>query len=85
MLVPGSEPVARQAPVSGRLAPFVRRVLVSGTPGALVVPHGTLQFVMAFTVTDDPIMALNVLADPVRLARLDLIALDGWPRFHPVP
>ena len=77
MLVRGSEPVARQALVSGRLAPFVRRVLVNGTPGALVAPHGTLQFVMAFTVTDDRIIALNVLADPVRLARLDLTALDG--------
>jgi hypothetical protein len=77
MLVRGGDHVARQALVSGRLAPFVRRVLVNGTPGALVVPHGTLQFVMAFTVTDGRIVALDVLADPVRLARLDLTALDG--------
>ncbi len=76
MLVRGSEHVARQALVSGRLAPFVRRVLVNGTPGALVVPHGTLQFVMAFTVTDGQILAIDVLADPVRLARLDLTALE---------
>jgi RNA polymerase sigma-70 factor (ECF subfamily) len=77
LLVHGSEHVARQALVSGRLAPFVRRVLVNGAPGALVVPHGTLQFVMAFTVADGRIVALDVLADPVRLARLDLTALDG--------
>ncbi len=76
MLVRGSDHVARQALVSGRLAPFVRRVLVNGTPGALVVPHGTLQFVMAFTVTDGRIVAIDVLGDPKRLARLDLSALD---------
>jgi RNA polymerase sigma-70 factor (ECF subfamily) len=72
MLVRGSEPVARQAFASGRLAPFVRRVLVNGSPGALVMPHGTLQVVMAFTVADGRIVALDVLADPRRLARLDL-------------
>jgi RNA polymerase sigma-70 factor (ECF subfamily) len=77
MLIRGSEHVARQALVSGRLAPFVRRVLVNGTPGALVVPHGTLQFVMAFIVTDGRVVALDVLADPERLAGLDLTALDG--------
>jgi RNA polymerase sigma factor (sigma-70 family) len=76
MLLRGSEQVAQQAFVSGRLAPFVRRVLVNGTPGALVVPHGTVQFVMSFTVTDGRIVALDVLADPERLARLDLSALD---------
>jgi RNA polymerase sigma-70 factor (ECF subfamily) len=32
---------------------------------------------MAFTVADGRIVALDVLADPVRLARLDLTALDG--------
>lgn len=77
MLVRGSEHVARQALVSGRLAPFVRRVLVNGSPGALVVPQGTVQFVMAFTVTDGRIVALDVLGDPARLAGLDLSALDS--------
>jgi RNA polymerase sigma-70 factor (ECF subfamily) len=31
---------------------------------------------MAFTVTDGRVVGIDVLADPERLARLDLIALD---------
>lgn len=77
MLLRGSRHVARQALVSGRLAPFVRPALVNGSPGAVVVPHGRLQFVMAFSIADGRIVAMDVLADPRRLGRLDLTALDG--------
>jgi RNA polymerase sigma-70 factor (ECF subfamily) len=77
LLLRGRDQVARQALVSGRLAPFVRRVLVNGAPGALVRPQGTVQFVMAFTVTDGMVTAIDVLADPARLAALDLTALDS--------
>jgi RNA polymerase sigma-70 factor (ECF subfamily) len=76
MLLRGRDVVGQQALVSGRLAPFVRRVLVNGTPGALVLPHGTLHFVMAFTVVERRIVTIEVLADPERLARIDLGALE---------
>ncbi|CAI9411038.1 RNA polymerase sigma factor SigJ [Nocardioides sp. T2.26MG-1] len=72
LLVRGSDRVARQAVLTRRLAPFVRRVLVNGAPGAVVAPHGRPQVVMAFTVTGGRIVAVDVLADPERLARLDL-------------
>ncbi|WP_322787592.1 RNA polymerase sigma factor SigJ [Nocardioides jensenii] len=76
LLVHGNDLVARQALLSTPLSPFVRRVLVNGSPGALVVPHGNVQVVMAFTVAGGRIVAIDVLADPTRLATLDLTALD---------
>jgi len=51
--------------------PKQHRVLVNGTPGLLVAPHSEVQFVMAFTVTDGRILAIESLADPERLARPD--------------
>lgn len=70
LLLRGPEQVAAQAFASGRLSPFVRPVLVNGAAGALVAPHGRPQFVMAFTVVDGRIVAIDVLSDPQRLARL---------------
>ncbi|HEY0950204.1 sigma-70 family RNA polymerase sigma factor [Nocardioides sp.] len=86
LLVRGSEQVARQALLTGRLAPHVRRVLVNGTPGVVVAPHGRTQAVMAFTVAGGRIVTIDVLADPARLARLDpprAGAEPDDPRSHP--
>jgi RNA polymerase sigma-70 factor (ECF subfamily) len=47
-------------------------VLVNGVAGALVAPGGRPFSIMAFTVAGDRIVALDVLADPERLARLEL-------------
>jgi RNA polymerase sigma-70 factor (ECF subfamily) len=41
-----------------------------------VVPHGRLAIVMAFTVRHGKIVEIEVVADPARLAQLDLAALD---------
>lgn len=70
LVLHGREQVARQAFASGRLSPFVQRVLINGTAGVVVSPHGKPQFVMAFTVTDGLITAIDVLADPDRLAAI---------------
>jgi RNA polymerase sigma-70 factor (ECF subfamily) len=72
----GAQAVGGQAFASGRLSPFVRRALVNGTPGAVVAMRGQAQFVMAFTVAEGRIVAIDVLADPERLRTLDLAALD---------
>jgi len=72
----GREEVSRQASAARALAPFVRLALVNGAIGAVVVPQGSLQVVMAFTVSDGRIVAIDVLGDPERLGRLDLSALD---------
>ncbi|MQA02418.1 MAG: sigma-70 family RNA polymerase sigma factor [Streptosporangiales bacterium] len=64
LVLRGREQVSAQAFVGGRLAPFVHRVLVNGAAGAVVAPRGKPQFVMAFTVTDGQIVAVDVLSDP---------------------
>lgn len=75
MVLQGREQVSRQAFTSSRLSPFVHRVLVNGVPGAVVAPHGRPQIVMAFTVVDGQVVAIDVLADPERTAQLDLTAV----------
>jgi RNA polymerase sigma-70 factor (ECF subfamily) len=75
MIVRGAEAVASGAVTFKRMAPFVRPALVNGTPGAVVVPRGKPYSVMAFTVASGRIVALDILVDPERLARLDLSAV----------
>lgn len=72
VVIDGAQSVAEQALTFGRLAPFVRPALVNGTAGALVAAHGRPFSVMAFTVTDGKISAIDVLSDPERLEQLDL-------------
>ncbi len=69
----GAQAVGGQAFASGRLSPYVRRVLVNGTPGAVIAMRGRAQFVMAFTVAGGRIVAIDVLADPDRLGALDTL------------
>jgi RNA polymerase sigma-70 factor (ECF subfamily) len=76
MVLHGAQAVARQAFTSSQLSPFVRPALINGAAGVVVAPHGQPQFVMAFTVADGKIVAIDVLSDPERLKQLDLAALD---------
>ena len=53
-----------------------RRVLVNGTPGGVAwLPDGRPFAVLALTVRGGRIAAIDVLADPERLAQLDLDAV----------
>jgi RNA polymerase sigma factor (sigma-70 family) len=70
----GARTVAEQAVTFTRFAPFVRPVLVNGAAGVVVAAGGRVLSVMAFTVTGDRIVAIDVLADPDRLTRL-----TRWP------
>jgi RNA polymerase sigma-70 factor (ECF subfamily) len=47
-------------------------VLVNGVAGVLVAPQGKPFSVMAFTVAGGRVVAIDALADPVRLERLQL-------------
>jgi RNA polymerase sigma-70 factor (ECF subfamily) len=67
----GAGAVAKQAFTSSRLSPFVRPALINGAAGVVVAANGKAIFVMAFTVTDGRIVAIDVLADPDRLRHLD--------------
>ncbi|GAA4090345.1 MULTISPECIES: sigma-70 family RNA polymerase sigma factor [Actinomadura] len=66
-LLQGAHTVASQAVTFGSLAPHVRPVLVNGLPGVVVQPDDRPISVMAFTVSGDRIVAIDVLADPDRL------------------
>ena len=79
LVLRGATTVAGQALTARRLSPYVRPALVNGVAGVVVVAHGRPLSVMAFTVADGRIVAIDVLADPARLARLDLSALGGYP------
>jgi RNA polymerase sigma factor (sigma-70 family) len=73
--VHGARNVASRAATFGGLSPFVRPALVNGSAGVVVAAGGTALSVMAFTVTHGRIVAIDVLADPDRLASLVPAAL----------
>jgi len=76
-LVHGATAVSAQAARFSGLAPFARLVLVNGSPGIVNAPEGRPVAVMAFTVAGGRIVEIDILADPDRLAGLDLPSLDG--------
>jgi RNA polymerase sigma-70 factor (ECF subfamily) len=71
-LVRGAADVAGRALMFSRFAQFGRRALVNGAPGVVNVVDGKVQAVLAFTVAGGRIVAIDVLADAARLARLEL-------------
>jgi RNA polymerase sigma factor (sigma-70 family) len=72
LVLRGADAVARHTTTYARLAPFVRPALVNGAAGAVVVTHGRLFSVMGFTIVSDRATAIEALADPERLAQLEL-------------
>ncbi len=53
----------------------VRAATVNGAPGAVVFVAGRATAIMGFVVRDGLVAAIDVLADPERIANLDLSAL----------
>jgi RNA polymerase sigma factor (sigma-70 family) len=83
VLQPGGQPVlsradevARQTLVLGQRARFAEPALVNGTVGAVIAPHGRLQLVLAVTLAGERVAGYDVIADPARLAQLELAVLD---------
>jgi len=74
-VVRGREAVARQAMSFGHLAEHGRPALVNGAAGVVVVREQGVFAVMGFTVRGDRIVEIDILADPDRLAALDLSML----------
>jgi len=75
--VRGAEKVARRAQTFSRLGVLRLPVLVNGAAGLVCTLDGKPFSVMAFTVRGGRIAEIDILADPERVARLDLTALDG--------
>lgn len=73
VLARGAASVAGRAAMFARLAGHIRPVLVNGSAGVLASAHdGAPMSIMAFTVVTDRIVEIDSIADPRRLAALDL-------------
>jgi hypothetical protein len=69
--------VARNASAFHRLGLLTRPAIVNGVAGAVALrDDGSAFSVGAFTVRGGKIVAIDFLADPVRLAGLDLTVLQ---------
>jgi len=72
-LVHGAKAVATSAMTFRRVATNATRMLVNGAPGGVAwTPDGRPFAVLSFTVVGGRIVEIDVLADPERLAHLDL-------------
>jgi len=76
-VVNGARAVSAQARRFAPMARYGHPVLVNGAPGVLVAPNGQPFALLAVSVRDGRITEIDILADPVRLARLDLTDLIG--------
>jgi RNA polymerase sigma factor (sigma-70 family) len=72
-LLRGAHAVAESAMTFRRFGETATRILVNGIPGGVAwAPDGSPFAVLALTVRDGRIVAIDVLADPDRLGQLDL-------------
>ena len=74
--VRGAENVAARARIWSRVALTMRRALVNGTPGFVSLRDGRPFSVAAMTISSGRIVEIDILADPERLATLDLTVVD---------
>ncbi|MDX3193064.1 sigma-70 family RNA polymerase sigma factor [Streptomyces sp. MN03-5084-2B] len=75
IVLQGVESVRRGAILASERARASELALVDGAPGLLMVREGRLAVVLAFRVDDDRITGIEVIADPERLAALELAVL----------
>ncbi|KOX18557.1 RNA polymerase sigma 70 [Streptomyces sp. NRRL F-6491] len=71
-VVRGARAVVSQALAYSRFRKAVLRVVANGEPAVLSVVDGRPAALMVFTIAGDRIVELHILADPERLATLDL-------------
>ena len=76
-LVRGAEAVAAQAAAFSKLRLSSQIVLVNGNVGVVSrLPDGRVLSVIGFTIADGKVVEMDILADPDRLGRLDLSAIE---------
>ena len=73
----GAEQVARSAQSFSRLGLLRLPVLINGAAGLVCTLDGKPFSVMAFSVRAGKIVEIDILADPERIARLDLTVLEN--------
>ncbi|MCP3142824.1 sigma-70 family RNA polymerase sigma factor [Pyxidicoccus xibeiensis] len=75
--VRGARNVARQSISNAERARVSELALINGAVGLVMAPQGRLRLVLRFTLTQERIAAIEVIADPARLGQLDLAVLDA--------
>lgn len=76
-LVRGAQAVVAQAATFSKIALSNQVVLVNGSIGVVSrLPDGRLFSVIGFTIADGKVVEMDILADPDRLSRLDLSAIE---------
>src|SRR5262249_17874530 len=76
-LVRGAQAVVAQAATFSKLGLSNHVVLVNGNIGILArLPDGRLLSVIGFTIAGGKVVEMDILADPDRLSRLDLSAIE---------
>ena len=68
----GATVIARQGLAFSRRAQSARLALVNGAVGLIVAPRGRLSIAVSLTIVNGKITEMDVVADPERLATLDL-------------
>jgi RNA polymerase sigma factor (sigma-70 family) len=77
-LVRGAQAVAAQAAMFSKLGLSNQVVLVNGNIGVVSrLPDGRVLSVIGFTIVGGKVVEMDILADPDRLSRLDLSAIEG--------
>jgi RNA polymerase sigma-70 factor, ECF subfamily len=77
-LVRGAQSVAAQAATFSKIGLSNQVVLVNGNIGLVCrLPDGRLFAVIGFTIAGGKVVEMDILADPERLSRLDLSAIEG--------
>jgi RNA polymerase sigma-70 factor (ECF subfamily) len=77
-VVRGARAVVGQAMTFRQFAETATRVLVNGIPGGIAwAPDGSPFAILALTVKGGRVVEIEALADPERLAKLDLSAVTG--------
>jgi RNA polymerase sigma factor (sigma-70 family) len=72
----GAQAVAQGAVASAARARRTQPALVNGTVGLVMAPGAPLTVVVRFSIADDQITQIDVIANPGRLHQLDLAVLD---------
>jgi RNA polymerase sigma factor (sigma-70 family) len=73
----GAETVASQALLWSRVDLTMRRALINGAAGMVAFLHGRPFSIAAITIKNSKIVEIDFLADPERIARLDLTELGN--------
>ena len=76
-VIKGAVAVVKQAKIYGSPDREVHPATINGAAGVVIIADNRPLSVMGFIVAGGRITAIDVLADPARIARLDLSALNG--------